>query len=182
MAHSSRSNIPTARRVLDFLYLAGAFLGAWFVVVIGLLITAQVVGREFGQQVKGADDLTAWSVAAAAFLPLAYTYRANGHIRVTLLVERSQHVFRQFWEGSIALVSLFFSAYLTYSTFDMIWDSIRFGDLSQNIIVIPIWIPQSSLAIGALLFTIALLDDLVVSLMGGKPGHMMVKKVNPELE
>ncbi len=182
MASWSQTDVPILRRALDGVYLFGAFLGAGFVVAIGLVITAQVVSREFGQQVRGADDITAWSVAAAAFLPLAYTYRANRHIRVTLLVERLQGAFRQFWECIIVLATLFFSTYLTYSTFDMVWDSIRFEELSQNIIVIPIWIPQSSIAIGSLLFTIAILDDLIVSIKGGKPAHMTVKKtVNPEL-
>ena len=62
------------RKTLNALYFATAFLGASFLVLIGLLICAQVIGREVGIQVKGSDDLTAWSVVAAGFLPLAYTY------------------------------------------------------------------------------------------------------------
>ena len=78
MASWSQTDVPILRRALDGVYLFGAFLGAGFVVAIGLVITAQVVSREFGQQVRGADDITAWSVAAAAFLPLLIPIERTG--------------------------------------------------------------------------------------------------------
>ena len=161
------------RRILNALYLGGALAGAGSIVAIGLLIVSQVTGRELGILVKGADDLTAWSVVAAGFLPLAYTYRQNRHIRVTVLVEQVAGSRRRLLEMLILLVSLFLASYMAYSAFDMIRDSFRFEELSQNLIVIPIWIPQSPMAVGALLFAIAIMDDLVVSLLGGQPAHMV---------
>ena len=161
------------RRILNALYLGGALAGAASIVAIGLLIVSQVSGRELGILVKGADDLTAWSVAAAGFLPLAYTYRQNRHIRVTFVVEQLTGWRRRLLEMLILVVSLFLAGYMTYSAFDMIRDSFRFEELSQNLIVIPIWIPQSSIAVGSLLFAIAIMDDLVVSLLGGQPAHMV---------
>ena len=161
------------RRILNALYLGGALAGAASIVAIGLLIVSQVTGRELGILVKGADDLTAWSVVAAGFLPLAYTYRQNRHIRVTFVVDQLTGWRRRLLEMLILVVSLFLAGYMTYSAFDMIRDSFRFEELSQNLIVIPIWIPQSSIAVGSLLFAIAIMDDLVVSLLGGQPAHMV---------
>lgn len=160
------------RTCLDRLYLATALLGAAFIVAIGALITAQIVGREFGMQVKGADDLTAWSVVAAGFLPLAYTFRSAGHIRVTLLVDAMSGLPRRLLEIAVMALALFFVAYLCFSAFDMVRDSIRFSDLSQGLIVIPIWIPQVSIPIGTLVFAIAIADDIVVSLFGGAPSYL----------
>ena len=160
------------RRILDSLYLAGALAGAASIVAIGLLITAQVVGRQLDIQVKGADDLTAWSVVAAGFLPLAYTYRRNGHIRVTVLIDQFAGTRRRIMEILVLTVATFFVGYMTYSAFDMVWDSYRFEELSQNLIVIPIWIPQAPLAIGCLLFTLAMLDDLVCALFGRMPSYV----------
>ena len=142
------------RRILDSIYFAGALAGAVSIVAIGLLITSQVVGRQLGIQVKGADDLTAWSVAAAGFLPLAYTYRNSGHIRVTVLIGQFAGTPRRMMEIVV-----------------LAWDSYRFEELSQNLIVIPIWIPQSSVALGSLLFTIAILDDLIGALLGRMPSY-----------
>lgn len=160
------------RRILDGLYLGGALAGAGSIVAIGLLIVSQVAGREMGVLVKGADDLTAWSVVAAGFLPLAYTYRKNRHIRVTVVVEQLAGWRRRGLEMLILAVSLFLAGYMTYSAFDMVWDSYRFEELSQNLIVIPIWIPQLPMALGSLLFAVAIVDDVIVSLTGGRPAHM----------
>ena len=139
---------------------------------IGVLITVQVIGRELGTQIKGADDLTAWSVVAAGFLPLAHTYRKNGQIRVTLLIERFTGAARRVVELVALTLALFFIGFLCFSAFDMVWDSLRFRDLSQGLIVVPIWIPQIPIGIGTLIFAIAIIEDIVVSLMGGEPSYV----------
>lgn len=160
------------RKALDFLYYCTALLGALFIVAIGLLILSQVVGRQIGVQIKGADDLTAWSVVAAGFLPLAYTFRNGGHIRVTLIIEKAGR-FKQPMEIAVMVVGLFFTGYLTYSSIDMVWDSIRFDDLTQGLINIPLWIPQISIPIGAAVFAIALLDDLLCLLFRATPSYVL---------
>lgn len=164
------------RRALEGLYIGSAYVGAAFIVAIGLLITAQVIGRELGVLVAGADELTAWSVVAAGFLPLAYTYRSAGHIRVTLLVDRTSGPLRRVWEMVIMAVALFFVGFLCYSSFDMIRDAIRFGDKTQGLIVIPMFIPQQSMPIGALILVIAILDDLVMAMRGGPISYLQAER------
>lgn len=159
------------RRILDCVYYCTAVLGAAFVVLIGLLICAQVLGRQFGIQVKGADDLTAWSVVAAGFLPLAYTYRRGRHIRVTLIIEKSGAA-RKVMELIVLLLAAFFVLYLSYSSFDMLRDSIRFKDMSQGLINIPIWIPQLSIPVGAAVLSLAIIDDIIGTMFGKTPSYM----------
>ena len=163
------------RKTLNALYFTTAFLGASFLVLIGLLICAQVIGREVGIQVKGADDLTAWSVVAAGFLPLAYTYRNGKHIRVTLLIEKAGAC-RTLAECVVLLLAAFFTGYLSYSAFDMVWDSIRFNDMSQGLLVIPIWIPQASIPVGSAVLTIAIIDDLYAVIRGRLPSYLQVAR------
>jgi TRAP-type C4-dicarboxylate transport system permease small subunit len=166
------------RRALDALYTATALLGALFIVAIGVLMSAQVLGRELGIQVKGADDLTAWSVVAAGFLPLAHTYRHGGHIRVTLLIDKARGPLRRALELAVLITALFFVGFLTWSGFDMVRDSIRFDDLSQGLITIPIWIPQISIPIGTLILTIAIFDDILTTVFGGAPSYLNDAKQN----
>ena len=170
----------TLRKLLDGLYLWSAYIGAAFIVGIGLLITAQVLGREFGTQVKGADDLTAWSVVAAGFLPLAHTYRKNGQIRVTLLIERFSGGARRAAELLAMCLAVFFVGFLSYSASDMVWDSFRFNDLSNGLIVIPLWIPQISVAVGTLVLLIAILDDIVHSMFGAETSYLAAARENAE--
>lgn len=163
------------RKTLDRLYFGAAVLGALFIVAIGMLICVQVIGRQIGVQVKGADDLTAWSVVAAGFLPLAYTFRNGRHIRVTLLIDRAGR-FRPAMQLIVLVVGLFFTGYLTYSSIDMVWDSVRFDDLTQGLINIPLWIPQISIPIGASILCIAILDDVVGLVFGKAPSSMRAAK------
>ena len=163
------------RRGLNAIYFGAALLGASFIVAIGVLISIQVLGREFGMQVKGTDDLTAWSVVAAGFLPLAYTFRNGRHIRVTLLIEQAGAV-RKIAECSVLVVALFFVGFLTYSAFDMVWDSIRFKDVSQGLLVIPIWIPQIPIPIGSMVLCLAIIDDLITVLRGGTPSYVLASE------
>ena len=48
---------------------------------------AQSLGREVGVFVRGADDVTAWLTAAAAFLALGHTFRHGELVRVGLFLE-----------------------------------------------------------------------------------------------
>ena len=61
-------------------------LGGIFLALIGGVILYQVFGRTLGYGIPGVDDLAALFLVATAFLSLAYTFRAGGHIRVNLLL------------------------------------------------------------------------------------------------
>ena len=76
------------RKGLDRIILIGGWIGACFVALIAAIIVVQIVCRELGYQVRGADDFTAWSVAASIFFALAYTFKKGGHIQVTLIIDR----------------------------------------------------------------------------------------------
>jgi len=57
-----------------------------------------------------------------------------------------------------------------------VYESWKFGELAQGLIRIPIWIPQMSLVLGALILAVAVLDELVVVLRGGKPGYRIAEE------
>ena len=61
------------RRFLDRLYSASAVAAAVCLLLIGVVMLAQAVGRSFGILIRGADDITGWLCAAAAFLALCAT-------------------------------------------------------------------------------------------------------------
>lgn len=160
------------RRVLDRLYLAGGIAGAACIVGIALLIIAQIVGRLIDVNLPGSDDLTAWLVAASAFFALAYTFRHGGHIRVTLVVERLHGVPRRVLEIACLATATFFVGWLAAGLVDLVRDSWRWNDVAQGLLPIPMWIPQSTAALGACLLLVALVDDLVASLRGGSVSYL----------
>jgi TRAP-type mannitol/chloroaromatic compound transport system permease small subunit len=75
------------RRALDRLYLASGALGAFFIVLIGVLMIAQSILRELNVRTGAVNDVVAWFCAAAAFFTMAHAFKHGDFVRVTLLLE-----------------------------------------------------------------------------------------------
>lgn len=159
------------RRSLDLLYLAGGVAGGVALVAIAAIIAAQVIGRQFGLQFPGADDLTAFAVAGSALLPLAYAFRHGAHIRVDLIIGHLKGRARFAMEAWALIVTAGLCAYLAFAMADLTYDSWQFEDVAQGTVPWVLWYPQAACAAGCVLFAIALLDDLVVHLSGGTPSY-----------
>jgi TRAP-type C4-dicarboxylate transport system permease small subunit len=54
---------------------------------------------------------------------------------------------------------------------NMVLDSYAFGDVSTGMMAIPLWVPQLSMAVGAVLLEIAALEELVRVLRGEEPHY-----------
>jgi TRAP-type C4-dicarboxylate transport system permease small subunit len=162
---------PLLRRALDALYLLGGIAGALMLAAIGGIIAVQVALRVLGAVLLGADDLSAFAVAAAGTLPLAHAFRHGAHIRVDLVLGRLRGRARFALETLALLLAAAIAGAFAYSMADLATDSLAFGEVSQGSIAWPLWVPQSLVAIGTGLFALALLDDLVVQLAGGSPSY-----------
>jgi TRAP-type C4-dicarboxylate transport system permease small subunit len=159
------------RRALDALYLAGGIAGALALAAIGAIIAVQVVGRQFGATLPGADDLTAFSVAGSAMLPLAYAFRHGAHIRVDLIMGRLTGRTRFVMECVSLLVAAGLCAYFAYAMADLATDSLEFEDVAQGTVPWKLWVPQALVAAGVAIFAVSLVDDLLVQLTGGTPSY-----------
>ncbi|MBR0651736.1 TRAP transporter small permease [Roseomonas terrae] len=159
------------RRGLDGLYVLGGILGGVALFAIAAIIAAQVVGRQFGLTVLGADDLTAFAVAGSASLPLAYAFRHGAHIRVDLIIGRLSGGPRFVMETIALLLTTGLVSFFAYSMLDLAWDSFEFEDVAQGSIAWKLWVPQGMVGSGVALFAICLIDDLAVHLSGGTPSY-----------
>jgi TRAP-type C4-dicarboxylate transport system permease small subunit len=159
------------RRLLDGVYRICGGLAAFFVFLIAALVVAQVGGRLAGVLVPGADDLAGYALTASSFLALAHTLRAGGHIRLTMLIRRAGRGQRLLLESGGLAFGAIVTGYFTYHVVDMAWDAYRFGERSQGILSVPLWIPQSVMALGAVVLFVAFVDDLVVVVRGGVPSY-----------
>ena len=63
------------------------------------------------------------------------------------------------------------AAYLLYAVARFVFESWKFGELAQGLILVPIWLPQLSLVIGAAVLFVAVLDEFVIHLSGGIPAY-----------
>ena len=160
------------RILLDRIYKGAGYLAGAFIVLIVLMILAQIIGRWIGVIVPSTEDFAGYFLAASSFLALAYTFKQGGHIRVTLLVRhftgRARKLFLQF---ALAILTLIIG-YAAYYASALVIESWQFGEMSQGYIAVPIWMPQTSMAVGLIVFFIALADELILVLQGGDPGFL----------
>ncbi|MDB5591923.1 TRAP transporter small permease [Enterovirga sp.] len=158
-------------RILDRFYSLGIVLAAVFMVLIAALTLSQVVGRMIGVVIPDAGDLAGYAMAAATFLALAHTFRSGGHIRVNLLLihvsRRLRHALECWCLAFLTVVGGLFAAF----SIKLVMDSYAFGDVSTGMMPVPLWIPQISMALGAVLFEIAVIEELVRVIRGEEPRY-----------
>lgn len=160
------------RRALDALYWSGGALAALCVLAILILMVWASLGRAFEWRVSWVNDVVAWLCAAAAFMGMAYSFRNGDFVRVTLLLETVSAPVRRALEVACLLVATVAIGYLGFWAARFTWESWEFNDIAGNMVPIPIWIPQMSFVVGALIFVIAVLDECVCVVRGGKPSYV----------
>lgn len=169
------------RRCLDRLYAAALWASAVCLCTIAGLVGLQLAGRivdgltrlagfvPHGFVILSLAEISGYLLAAASFLALAGTLKAGTHIRVTMalaaLGERARR-FVELWAFGAAAA---FCAYMTWNLGKFAWFSYRFNEVSTGVIRVPLAWPQAVMCIGALILTIALIDEFVTVLRRGRP-------------
>jgi len=149
------------RKTLDFIYDAAGYLAAFFMVGILAMVLASVVGRLAGFNLRGSDAYAGYCMAASGFLAAAHTLKRGEHIRVSLLLERFGGRFHRALDLWSHAAGTFFCAALAWFSVRLAWQSHAFNDISQGNDATPLWIPQLSMALGAIVLFIAMADDFV---------------------
>lgn len=155
------------RAALDFLYLASGVLAALCLIAILTLIVVQMLARWTGEVFPGAPDYAGYAMAAASFLAFANALNRGAHIRVSILLNavgpKVQRLIN-IWCFAIGVIIAWF--FVRYCTKFVYW-SWKFNDISQGQDRTALWIPQSVMLLGAIIFAIALTDHLISLIVKG---------------
>ncbi|MFZ5510902.1 MAG: TRAP transporter small permease [Pseudomonadota bacterium] len=145
-------------RWLRRLYLGCAVLGGILFVGIAVVNLYQVGGAVFGYIPTSTDEFAGYCMAASAFLALAYVLDSNEHLRVTLVVHRLQGGMRRFVDGLAMILSSLLAGYLAWYMTKLAWVSWQLKETSQGLIAVPLWLPQGAMALGAVVFFVAVCE------------------------
>lgn len=158
------------RRTLDALYQASAWLAMASIVATFAMVILGVIGRMIDVNFSGSDAFAGYFMAAATFLGLAHTLKAGAHVRVTILLEHVSARAGRWLEVACHAIGVFLSGAFAWYSARLAWQSFVLNDISANADALPLWIPQTSMAAGAVLFFVALLDESVLLLRRGAAG------------
>lgn len=148
------------------LYRAAGVLAAVALAAIALLIVAQIGARMLGTQIKSADDFAGWALAASMFLALPMTLNAGEHIRVTVLIDALPDGARRVLDTVVTALAVVAAGWAAWQVVGYVRESWVYGDVSQGLIAVPLWMPQLAMAVGLVLFAVALVERLVLRLRG----------------
>jgi TRAP-type C4-dicarboxylate transport system permease small subunit len=170
LPHATTTPSPL-RRGLDALYLASGWLAGLFLVIILALMMALSVGRQVGINIASGDDFAAWSMAALAFLSLAYTFRSGEIIRIGFVLDRLDVRVRRAAELACLALGASLVGFFAWHAARMNYDSWRFDDMSHGVVAVPLWIPQLGYSIGLAILFVAFVDEFAHVLRGGDPRY-----------
>lgn len=154
------------RRFLDALYTAAGMLAAVFMVGVLVCIGLSIATRQLAIHVAGLDAYAGYCMAAAGFLALAHTFKKGEHIRVTLLLASLPARGRVRLDIFALAVGTVIAANLAWFSCKLVLDSHTYNDISTSEDATALWIPQLSMAVGIVIFFIAMLDETVRRIRG----------------
>ncbi len=147
---------------LKKLYRASGFVASFFLIFVAIFILIGISSRIFGFYIRGLAEYSGYCMAAASFFALAYTFVEDGHIRITLFLEKVSRTKKNLLELWCLVISSFFSGYLAFYFIKMLIISYKFQERSEGADEILIWIPQTSVAFGSLIFFICVFHQLIL--------------------
>ena len=168
------------RAALDRLFHATGVLAALFMVGTLAMVIAGVAARLLGFNVPGTDAYAGYCMAAAGFLALAHTLKRGEHIRVTLILEHLPPGAQRALELWALGVATLLSALFAYYSVRLSWQSWDFHDVSTGNDATPLWIPQMSMALGAVVLCIAFVDEFVLEWRGARLAKMPEEALHNE--
>ncbi|MGE0154252.1 MAG: TRAP transporter small permease [Reyranellaceae bacterium] len=153
------------------LYSVGPGIGGWLQQVLcgpgSVLGGALCIGNPITYVARSADEFAGYCMAASAFLALAATFGRGEHIRVTLVLQRFSGGVRRALELWCLGVGALLTLYLAWFMIKNCYVSWQLGDMSTGLVPTPLWIPQLGLAVGSVIFLLAVVEKLVVVARGG---------------
>ena len=153
---------------LKLIYKISGYIAAVFLIFVAVFILTGITSRIFGFYIRGLSEYSGYSMAASSFFALAYTFHEKAHIRITLFLEKLKSTNKKFAEIWSLSVASFFSGFMAFYFIKMTIISVKFEERSEGADEMLIWIPQSAVAMGSLIFFICILHHLIFSIMRKK--------------
>lgn len=158
------------RGTLDKFYQACGYLAAAFMIGIAVAIVAQIIGRMRGITLD-ATEAAGLCLAASTFFGLAHTFRRGAHVRISLIVDKLPAQVRRRVELFNCLLGAIVVSFLAWHVSRLALQSYEYNDVSPGLLAMPFWIPQTGVALGVIAFAVALIDELLWLLTGGRPRY-----------
>src|SRR4051812_45000592 len=127
-----------------------------------VLIGAEAIARNvFGTSLQITDEIGGYLLVAMTFLSMSVAEAHGAFHRVELVQARLGQSARLVTQIVFDLISLVASALITWQLTRLVMNSWRSEDVAPTPLQTPLWMPQTTMAIGMFLLCLALLRTIV---------------------
>lgn len=133
----------------------GEIAGAASIAVIAAIVLYDIAARSLGHPTLWALEFTAYVMVAASVLAAGEVLKSNGHFDVRLFVDMLPEHWQRRLDAVVAVVSAGFVLAVTCGIFLLLQQTWSFGFRSPTLFRVPLIIPQSVLAAGFVLLSLA---------------------------
>ena len=172
--------IHWSRKLLDAIYRFSSILAALSLIAILVLIIVQMLARWTGEVFPGAPDYVGYFMASASFLAFAGALNSGSHIRVSILLNSVSERIRRMIEIWCFSIGSAIAWYFVFYAVKFVYWSWKFNDISQGQDKTALWVPQSIMLLGAVIFAVALTDNLLHLILKGH--HFAYKTKDESME
>lgn len=162
---------PTLIRLYDA-FTKGLFTVSMVVMLMGmtLVIGLDVILRMgIGQPIRGAHDVVGLSLLMLFLLGLPHSWRGGHHVRMDMLYRAMPRAAGRLVDIFAGLAAFIFAAMLAYQAFAYVPILIT-RNAGSMLLSIPYWPFAIAIGVSAVLFGIAVLMDLYMTLSGSMDG------------
>jgi TRAP-type C4-dicarboxylate transport system permease small subunit len=166
-----------ANAVFDALALLSGILAAAALIFMAASVLGQIFGRAAGLSVVGADEMATYAMIVMLFAGLAHTHHHDAHLRVELIVERFRGRTLIALRAVALIVTIAFVSAFMWYTFRLSMTSLGRNAIASGLLPVPLWLPQSTLWLGAGLYWMMLVRSLVdLVVLGHQPASEEAKE------
>ena len=160
-------------RFVDRLFAWPAYLAGALYVVLAFFVTYDVLARKWGSYVglpttRVTDEISGYMLALAATWGLAYTLKADAHVRVDVLFPYMGRRVRAVADFVALVLMAVFAAIMSWKIWTLVIDSLESDVRSSTYMLTPLYIPQGILGVGFSLLALAAMVMAVAKLAGWK--------------
>lgn len=165
---------------LRYLYRVCSALAALFIFCILLAVVLQMATRWLHINLLGVSEFAGYFMSASAFLMAPQALLHGSHIRMDIFLVKARGTPKVILMALCLVVANLVAAYVAYYAVKSVHISYVINDVSQGIDATPLWIPQLGMAVGLVLFAVALLHFTILWVVAGDMTLESVESEAPE--
>lgn len=134
---------------------AGFYLSLFIMAFLVISISWEVLNRfVLGTSSVWVSEVSGYLVAGILFMAAGKVYRENGHVGMTMLVDRLPARLHYIVLGLVDFFVFVFASVMFWATYDMAILSYELGWRSSTTLAMPLYLPQSFMPVGSFILAI----------------------------